>query len=59
MPDLILSVLLLGSLLATAVLYWLRVAEQMHARRTEERLAEIRHATAVTRTALAERRHFA
>jgi hypothetical protein len=56
MADMVLGLALLFSLAATAVLYWLRVAEQVRDRRIQQRLSEIRHVTAVVRAFFAEQR---
>lgn len=56
MEDSILVGMLLASLLAAAALYWLRVGEQVHARRLDERMNEIRHVTAVLRATLSRDR---
>lgn len=56
MAETFLGGLLLTALIATALLYWLRVGEQARQRRIEQRLAQIRHVAAVVRASFAEQR---
>jgi hypothetical protein len=50
------SAILLAVLVATTVLYWLRVREQVHQRRLRSRLDDVRHLTAVVRASLVQQR---
>ncbi len=56
MPDALLGGLLLIALMATGILYWLRLGERVHERRVEQRIADIRHAAATVRASFAQQR---
>ena len=55
----ILGAALVILLASTAILFWIRVREQVYERRVQRRIHGIRHLTAVMRAYFAEQRHTA